>query len=69
MQILILEFAKTVQNRFKNIRYYIQLRIITNTVQCKLPRFTYNSVHYGNNAVTATQIQISGNVMVSKSQF
>ena len=53
LQTLITEFAKTVQNRYKNVRYRIQLQIITNTVQRKLPRFTYNSARYGNNAVTA----------------
>ena len=53
LQILFTEFAKSVQNRYKNVRYHIQLRIIVNTVQRKLPRFTYNSVRYGNNAVSA----------------
>ena len=69
LQILILEFAKMVQKRYKNMYYYIQLRLITNMVQRKLPLFTYNSVRYGNNAVTAAQIQIYGTVMVSKSQL
>ena len=50
LQILITEFAKMVLKGYKNVRYYIQLQIVTN----KLSRFTYNSEHYRNNVVTAT---------------
>ena len=58
LQILITEFAKTIQNRYINVHYYIQLQIITNTVQRKLTHFTYNSVRYGNNDVTAVLFKL-----------
>ena len=41
-----------VQKSYKRVHYYMQIRIITNMVQRKLPRFTYNSVRSGNNVVT-----------------
>ena len=37
------------------------LCIIANTVQCKLPGFTYNFVRYGNQRPDHHAIQISGN--------
>ena len=59
--ILLPEFAKSMQNRYKSERWHIWLRIIANTVQRKLLRYTYNSVRYGNQQPDRHAIQISGN--------
>ena len=53
LQILFLEFAKSTENRYKSERQHIRLWIIVNTVQRKLPCFTYNAMHYGNQRLTA----------------
>ena len=55
------KFAKSKQNRYKSD---IRLRIIANTVQRKLPCFTYNSVRYRNQHSDQRGIEISGNVVV-----
>ena len=39
----------------------MRLWIIANTVQRKLPCFTYNSVRYGNQSSDRRAIEISGN--------